>query len=196
MAIDGIGLKLALGLFGVKIERYHGPELLRRIIDLRAQWSIVIAGGNAANRQLVEDGRVEHYFDLPFTQDCDEIARQLKRDLSEYDASHGPVVLLVSLGLPKQEIVADRLLAEAGGRSQVLGRNLVVVPIGAATDFLTGTKVRAGRAWQKMGLEWLPRLLREPRMFPRVVRSFRGITLLVSSELRSLFARKVSSPVK
>jgi UDP-N-acetyl-D-mannosaminuronic acid transferase (WecB/TagA/CpsF family) len=64
VAIDGIGLKLALRLFGVRIERYHGPELLQRIIDLREQWSIAIAGGSAANRQLVERGMVDHYFDL------------------------------------------------------------------------------------------------------------------------------------
>jgi len=189
VAIDGVGLKLALSLFGVKIERYHGPELLQRIIDLRGQWSIAIAGGNAANRQLVEDGRVERHFDLPFTQDFDLIALQLSRDLMGFEARHDTVVLLVSLGLPKQEIVADRLLAVAGAGSHALGQSLVVVPIGAATDFLTGTKVRAGRAWQKMGLEWLPRLLREPRMIPRVLRSLFGMAILVSSELRLLFTR-------
>ena len=34
--------------------------------------------------------------------------------------------------------------------------------IGAVFDFYAGTKKRTSPFWQKMGLEWLPRLLREP----------------------------------
>lgn len=36
-------------------------------------------------------------------------------------------------------------------------------PIGAVFDFYAGNIKRSGPVWQKMGLEWLPRLLQEPR---------------------------------
>jgi N-acetylglucosaminyldiphosphoundecaprenol N-acetyl-beta-D-mannosaminyltransferase len=34
--------------------------------------------------------------------------------------------------------------------------------VGAVFDFYAGTVRRSGEFWIKMGLEWLPRLLREP----------------------------------
>ena len=36
-------------------------------------------------------------------------------------------------------------------------------PIGAAFDFFVGNISRVGPFWQNMGLEWLPRLVQEPR---------------------------------
>jgi N-acetylglucosaminyldiphosphoundecaprenol N-acetyl-beta-D-mannosaminyltransferase len=35
--------------------------------------------------------------------------------------------------------------------------------IGAAFDFFAGTKKRSSGFWQRLGLEWLPRFLKEPR---------------------------------
>ena len=35
--------------------------------------------------------------------------------------------------------------------------------IGAAFDFYVGNVKRSGAFWQKYGLEWLPRLMQQPR---------------------------------
>ena len=39
----------------------------------------------------------------------------------------------------------------------------VIASIGAVFDFYAGTVKRPGKFWIQLGLEWLPRLLREPR---------------------------------
>ena len=39
----------------------------------------------------------------------------------------------------------------------------VIASIGAVFDFYAGTVIRSGPIWIKLGLEWLPRLLKEPK---------------------------------
>jgi N-acetylglucosaminyldiphosphoundecaprenol N-acetyl-beta-D-mannosaminyltransferase len=67
----------------------------------------------------------------------------------------GADVLWVGLGCPKQEkwmvSVRDRI------------RVPVIAAIGAAFDFHAGVVKQAPPFWQKHGLEWLFRLLQEPR---------------------------------
>jgi N-acetylglucosaminyldiphosphoundecaprenol N-acetyl-beta-D-mannosaminyltransferase len=46
----------------------------------------------------------------------------------------------------------------------------VIASIGAVFDFYAGTVKRSGKIWIKLGLEWLPRLLRNPnRLWKRNV---------------------------
>ena len=67
----------------------------------------------------------------------------------------GPDVLWVGLTAPKQE----KWLFEHQARLSVKFAG----PIGAAFDFFVGNVNRAKPMWQEMGLEWLPRLIQEPR---------------------------------
>jgi N-acetylglucosaminyldiphosphoundecaprenol N-acetyl-beta-D-mannosaminyltransferase len=65
-----------------------------------------------------------------------------------------PDVLFVGMGAPKQEkwVFNNR---------KKLNVKLICC-IGAAFDFYAGTVKRSGQFWIKTGLEWLPRLLRQP----------------------------------
>lgn len=66
-----------------------------------------------------------------------------------------PDVLWVGMTAPKQE----KWIYRHRDRLQVK----VIGAIGAAFDFYAGTKKRSHPWFQRHGLEWLPRLLREPR---------------------------------
>jgi N-acetylglucosaminyldiphosphoundecaprenol N-acetyl-beta-D-mannosaminyltransferase len=66
-----------------------------------------------------------------------------------------PHIVWVALGAPKQELWAQR-------HTPQLDRALLV-PVGAAFDFVAGAKPRAPRWMQQRGLEWLHRLATEPR---------------------------------
>jgi len=65
-----------------------------------------------------------------------------------------PTLLFVGLTAPKQE------------KWTALHKDQLNVPfiacIGAVFDFYAGTVSRPGKIWQRLGLEWLPRLIREP----------------------------------
>jgi len=63
-------------------------------------------------------------------------------------------VIWVGLGTPKQDWAASALGAHC---------DAVVVPVGAAFDFLAGTTKEAPRILRGTGLEWVFRLFSEPR---------------------------------
>ncbi|VBA42053.1 N-acetylglucosaminyldiphosphoundecaprenol N-acetyl-beta-D-mannosaminyltransferase [Mycobacterium attenuatum] len=68
-------------------------------------------------------------------------------------------ILIVSLGKPRQEQWVDRYGCATGSR--------VFLACGGAIDFLAGRTSRAPGWMQRIGLEWLHRLAREPRRLAR-----------------------------
>jgi len=66
----------------------------------------------------------------------------------------GANLVLVGMGQPRQEIWASRYYAEITG---------VTICVGALLDFIAGRFKRAPMSWQQNKLEWLYRLIQEPR---------------------------------
>jgi N-acetylglucosaminyldiphosphoundecaprenol N-acetyl-beta-D-mannosaminyltransferase len=184
ITIDGIGIKIILQLFGFIQSRLHGPELLNFILSQKESASLVVVGGGAQNNRLKERGLIEKHIELPYTDSLEDIMSILVQDILSSSFSNPTcIILLISLGLPKQELVAKKILDYKKNRQHKMLCNVVPIPIGAAIDFLTGTRKRSSRLWQIMGLEWLPRLIREPRMLPRIFKSMFGAILMIKREL-------------
>jgi N-acetylglucosaminyldiphosphoundecaprenol N-acetyl-beta-D-mannosaminyltransferase len=76
------------------------------------------------------------------------------KEITEHIANSGARILFVGLGCPKQErwIMAHRGHIPA-----------VMFGVGAAFDFLAGSKAQAPRWMMRNGLEWAFRLATEPR---------------------------------
>ena len=72
-----------------------------------------------------------------------------------------PDLLLLGLGAPRQEL----WMAENRQRTPA-----VMIGVGGLLDVFAGDIPRAPETWQRLGLEWLYRLLCEPRRFKRVIR--------------------------
>ncbi len=72
-----------------------------------------------------------------------------------------PDILFVAYGAPKQEIWIDRNLNKLKTVKLAIG-------IGGAFDFITGNRKRAPQLMQKIGLEWLFRLIQEPKRAKRI----------------------------
>lgn len=73
-----------------------------------------------------------------------------------------PDFLLVCLGAPKQEL----WMAKMSGKLPVG----LMVGLGGSLDVFAGMVKRAPEAWQKLDLEWLYRLLKEPRRIGRMMK--------------------------
>ena len=87
-----------------------------------------------------------------------------------------PHVVWLSLGCPKQELWMLRYAQELAPA--------LVAGVGAAFDFHAGTKRRAPVWMQRAGLEWLHRLLSEPRrLASRYARTNSEFLLLAAREL-------------
>jgi N-acetylglucosaminyldiphosphoundecaprenol N-acetyl-beta-D-mannosaminyltransferase len=92
--------------------------------------------------------------------------------------SSGAGLVFVGLGCPKQE----RWMMEHRGRV-----NAVMLGVGAAFDFHAGTVARAPSWMRNNGLEWMHRLLSEPRRLWR--RYIVTNTLFIVGAARQLFWR-------
>lgn len=134
------------------------PELLQTAQDCRARVGFV--GGwpkqhqtlAAVLQQTMPDLDVAGFWS-PSRRDLDDASRagELAEDVAAADVD----LLVVGLGKPAQELwLSEHLLASGA---------TVALAFGAAADFLAGHARRAPTAWRRYGLEWLYRLLREPR---------------------------------
>lgn len=99
--------------------------------------------------------------------------------------SSGARILFVGLGCPKQEFWMS------AHRNSL---HCVMLGVGAAFDFIANKKNQAPRWMQKIGLEWLHRLLSEPRRLWRRYATHNTMFLyLVSAQIlrKSLGSRKI-----
>lgn len=86
-------------------------------------------------------------------QECEELVRIVNES--------GANVLLVGVGAPKQEKWIMKY------RDRMPGVD-VFMALGATIDFEAGTLKRAPKVWQRCGMEWLYRVIKEPkRLFKR-----------------------------
>ena len=66
------------------------------------------------------------------------------------------------LGAPRQEIWMKN-------NAELLNAGLMI-GLGGAMDVYAGVVERAPRKWRKLGLEWLYRLIKEPRRIKRMIK--------------------------
>jgi N-acetylglucosaminyldiphosphoundecaprenol N-acetyl-beta-D-mannosaminyltransferase len=72
-----------------------------------------------------------------------------------------PDIVWVSLGFPKQELFIDLLQEKYSIKSNLVG-------VGAVFEWVAGTKIKAPEFIANLGLEWVLRLIQEPkRLFRR-----------------------------
>lgn len=74
----------------------------------------------------------------------------------------GADVVFVCLGAPKQEKWAAAYGGETGAR--------LLVGLGGSLDVFAGQVDRAPESWQRLGLEWLYRAIRQPSRFKRIAK--------------------------
>lgn len=160
---DGVGVKLALKIKGVDQENIPGIEFSKKLISLcdLEGYSIGLLGAKeeviqAAARNLRKENEKlsityirNGYFN---EQEEDIVAQELK--------AISPKVLFVALGAPKQELLISKLKQEMP--------QTIFIGVGGSFDVWSGMVKRAPEIWQKMGLEWLYRTVKEPSRFKRI----------------------------
>jgi len=158
---DGMPLVWMLRRLGVRDQqRVYGPELTLWVAKAATQAGLPIGlyGGSPQANDGLARSLQEHFPGLRIAYRYSPPFRPLsdKEDAQVVDAinTSGTRILLVGLGCPKQE----RWMAEHRGLIAA-----VMLGIGAAFDFHSGLKPQAPYWMQQAGLEWLFRLINEPR---------------------------------
>jgi N-acetylglucosaminyldiphosphoundecaprenol N-acetyl-beta-D-mannosaminyltransferase len=168
---DGAGLAIYARLrFGKFVRRRNGPDLMRIYLDSATNRKICLFGGSELAHRGLRQNFPDFFRRNNVVADTRHIAIEDYPQEALAIAKSGHDDVLIFLGLKRQESFQFHLHASGFDGSSI--------GLGAAIDFLAGTKERSGKIWQTLGFEWLPRLVRESRMWPRVIRSF-SLFLLV-----------------
>ena len=183
---DGASLVLASLLLGEKLrERVAGVDLVEQLCGKAAELGlrVFLLGGRPGSAQLAVERLKRQFPRLTVAGTCCP-AQGFERNERELQAINDairtarPDLVFVALGAPKQEFWMHR----HGRRSGVP----VLVGVGGSFEMLGGVLRRAPRFVQRIGCEWLYRLLLEPgRLWKRYLIGncrFLGIVLRQAAE--------------
>jgi len=157
---DGMPLVWTLRRLGAAgQERVYGPELTLRLLSAAAEKGIPVGflGGTQESIKLLVKNVHQRFPAVKIAYRYSPPFRPISVDEDEFIIKEinnsGAGILFVGLGCPKQE----KWMAAHVGQVQV-----VMVGVGAAFDFIAGTKRQAPKWLQSIGLEWLFRFCQEP----------------------------------
>jgi N-acetylglucosaminyldiphosphoundecaprenol N-acetyl-beta-D-mannosaminyltransferase len=188
---DGVPLVWFLRLSGNRhVERVYGPDLMRTMTALSSRYGYrqFYYGGAEGVADTLRQTLTSAHPALEVVGTLCPPFRELtsQEDQAVIDAINAarPDIVWVGLGTPKQELwMANHL-----GRIEAP----VMVGVGAAFDFLAGTKRQAPLWMQRSGLEWVFRLGSEPRrLWRRYAYAVPGFAFLATG---ALLRRMLRSP--
>ena len=177
---DGIGIKIGLLIKGQKVDRIAGIDFAKRLVEEAAKSGIPTALVGAKQEVLEKatetllknnSGLNLVYTHNGYFENNSEIINELKEK--------SPKLLLVAMGAPKQE----EFIYEA---KNVLPSTLMI-GIGGSFDVWAGNVKRAPKIWQKLGLEWLYRTIKQPERFKRI---FLTLPIFICSIIEEQYLKK------
>lgn len=177
---DGIGVQMGLKLLGENVSRIAGVELGKELIIKFSNngKSVAFVGAKPEVIELAVKNleneipnlnvvyKHDGYFD-----NQDEIIESL--------VEAKPDLVLVALGSPKQEFFISDL--------KNCLQNSVMIGLGGSFDVWAGVVNRAPVIYQKLGLEWLYRTVKEPKRFKRI---FPTLPLFMLKVLKERLSKK------
>ncbi|WP_341838422.1 WecB/TagA/CpsF family glycosyltransferase [Chitinophaga pollutisoli] len=177
--IDGVGLLLPLRLKGhVSLQKIPGVELWQEVIRSFPNKKVFMIGATEQVICTVAD-KFKRDFPNPllgyrngFFPSAEDMA-QLREEITDLR----PDIVLIALGQPRQEKLAEELMA--------LNPALYIC-IGGSFDIYAGIKNRAPRLLIAIGAEWAYRLYKEPWRFTRIFKSLNVIPRMILAKKRNI----------
>lgn len=188
---DGMPVVWLGKLLGHKnTRRVYGPELMGKIcaISARKGYKNYFYGSSQAVLARLEEKLSSRYPGLiisgSFSPPFREVTKEEDDKIADAINRCGPDIVWVGLGSPKQDIWMYE-------HRQMINAPLLV-GVGAAFDFLSGSKPQAPRWIGNIGLEWLFRLAVEPNRLWR--RYLIDGTLFICYAAKELFLKRFVLP--
>ncbi len=145
-------------LSGYRLTVIPGSDLTARLLGsvIGSGDRVAIVGGNESTLARLR----LHHPNPDFVQHIPPMGlstnKKAQGDVVEFVEQSRAHFIFLAVGAPQSEIIASQLRARARASGTALC-------IGASIEFLTGEKKRAPTWLQRAGLEWLHRLLSEPK---------------------------------
>jgi len=157
---DGIGVLLACKMMNVGLkENVNGTDMLPFICEMAVKndYSMYLFGAGPGVAALMREKLTKDYPGLRIVGERNGYFREDSTEQEMIDEINKlkPDILLVALGVPAQEKWIDEHYDELSCR--------LMIGVGGLFDFYSGRIKRAPLWLREMGLEWVFRLIMEPR---------------------------------
>ncbi len=159
---DGIGIVIASRIKGAQLkERVTGCDTIQTLFaNVETPTTVYLLGGQNGVAELAKKNINERYKNISVVGlHHGYFNKEEERLILEEIKTKKPHILIVGLGFPRQE----KWIYE--------NRNLPVrisAGLGGSIDILAGTVKRAPKIYQKLGLEWLYRVIKQPQRIFRL----------------------------
>jgi N-acetylglucosaminyldiphosphoundecaprenol N-acetyl-beta-D-mannosaminyltransferase len=166
---DGTGIAWALKYLNPgeyeDFERVPGIELAEKIVLSANELSkkIAIYGGTKEVLEKIVKVFSEKYPKVDIVKTIDGFSEKNDLEIAKEIAYECPNVILVALGSPKQELWIEKY--------SYLFPKSIMIGVGGTLDVWSGEKERAPDWARDLHLEWLYRVLSEPKRIPRLLSS-------------------------
>lgn len=160
---DGFGAVKVLRRKGLKdTVRLPGCELWLQIINRHhSDWKFYIIGASSATHEQTINKLITEFPDIKIVGHRDGFIKtdEDKAALIADIKTKQPDAVFVAMGTPKQEFLMEDMKEVCPGA--------VYVGLGGSFDVYTGNVKRAPKIWQKMGIEFMYRFIKNPSRWRR-----------------------------
>lgn len=172
---DGIGVEAGLKILGHRVHRIPGIELGKALIQrfTKAGKSIALVGAKPEVLEAAVNNLKSEISELNIVYSHDGYFNDDENIISQVIET-SPDLVLVALGSPKQEFFIHTLKKQLP--------NSTMIGLGGSFDVWAGAVERAPEIYQKLGLEWLYRTVKEPKRFKRIFPTLPLFVLKVCKE--------------
>lgn len=176
---DTVGLLTVARARGAELrERVTGVELIELLCAQAAQKniSIYLLGGSPGVAQKAASKLQRRHPGLRIAGSRDGYFREEESpEIAAAIKQSGAQMLFVGMGFPRQELWLHEYLAQTGCGAGI--------GVGGSFDVISGKVERAPRIWQRLGLEWLYRLVTQPHRWRRQLALPRFVLFVLAENL-------------
>lgn len=175
---DGIGVVYGAKILGTPLKsKLPGIDFASALMERMAEshGSVFLLGAKPGVAKTAGENLEKKYPGLVVCGVHDGYFQDDAPVIAEINAAQ-PDLLLVCLGAPKQELWMQR-------NAPVLHVGLMA-GLGGSLDVFAGTVKRAPAVFQKLGLEWFYRLIREPWRFKRMMKLPKFLFACIGKKLK------------
>jgi len=175
---DGVGVTIGAKILGTPMKaRVPGIDFASNLMAEMAhrEMSIFLFGAKPGVAEKAAENLSEKYPGLRIVGVNDGYFKDDAAIIEKINEAK-PDFLFVCLGAPKQEIWMQTNAAKLD-----VG---LMAGLGGCMDVYAGNVQRAPERWQKMGLEWLYRLLKEPSRIGRMMKLPKFVFAVIGQRIR------------
>jgi len=155
------------GIYTPFPEKVSGSDVIFDIFSIchTNALRVFFVGGSEQTKEGLKEYIQTNYTNIQYTGHyIGEVDERHMQDIHKDIQTAQPHILITALSPPYQETwLAHHISSFSSVR--------MGFPLGGTLDYVAGTKQRAPYGWQKRGLEWLWRLIKEPHRIARMYRA-------------------------